>query len=206
MGLRSSCELARITAADVEETDRGMMWRVYSSKTKKIRKIPVSRAVAELAHQLMKTAPKGSGLPLFRNTMCRPRKRMTGVVRFLTIKAMLDWDKDPVKAWYSCYTYWHTFVHSMLSGYWTGGVGCFIETLAELIGDTPKVAFDHYGNVQRQIVGAVEELVQLVAFGSLAMQVPIGFRIEALRRHQMAVPPRAGSPFGLTAQHPSALW
>ena len=28
---------------------------------------------------------------------------------------------------------------------WTGGVGCTIETLAELIGDTPKVAFDHYG-------------------------------------------------------------
>jgi hypothetical protein len=33
----------------------------------------------------------------------------------------------------------------MLSGYWTDGVGCSIETLAELIGDTPKVAFDHYG-------------------------------------------------------------
>jgi hypothetical protein len=33
----------------------------------------------------------------------------------------------------------------MLSGYWNGGVGCSIETLAELIGDTPKVAFDHYG-------------------------------------------------------------
>ena len=25
------------------------------------------------------------------------------------------------------------------------GAGCSIETLAELIGDTPKVAFDHYG-------------------------------------------------------------
>ena len=33
----------------------------------------------------------------------------------------------------------------MLSGYWNGGVGCSIETLAELLGDTPKVAFDHYG-------------------------------------------------------------
>jgi hypothetical protein len=32
-----------------------------------------------------------------------------------------------------------------LSGYWNGGAGCSIETLAELIGDTPKVAFDHYG-------------------------------------------------------------
>jgi len=33
----------------------------------------------------------------------------------------------------------------MLSGYWNDGQGCSIETLAELIGDTPKVAFDHYG-------------------------------------------------------------
>jgi hypothetical protein len=33
----------------------------------------------------------------------------------------------------------------MLSGYWTDGVGCSIETLAELMGDTPKIAFDHYG-------------------------------------------------------------
>lgn len=70
---------------------------------------------------------------------------MTGVVRFLTIKKKLGWDMDPVKSKYSCYTCRHTFAHRMLSGYWTGGVGCSIETLAELIGDTPKVAFDHYG-------------------------------------------------------------
>jgi len=38
--------------------------------------------VAVLTRKLMKTAPKGSGLPLFRNTKGRPWKRMTGVVRF----------------------------------------------------------------------------------------------------------------------------
>jgi hypothetical protein len=32
-----------------------------------------------------------------------------------------------------------------VAGYWNSGVGCSIEVLAELIGDTPKVAFDHYG-------------------------------------------------------------
>ena len=41
------------------ETHRGMMWRVYSSKTKKTRKIPVVPQVADLARKLMKTAPKG---------------------------------------------------------------------------------------------------------------------------------------------------
>ncbi len=144
-GLRPFCELARITADDVEESQRGMMWRVYSSKTKKTRNIPVRPEVAKLARELMKTAPKGSGLPLLRNTRGKPWKRMTGVVRFIAIKEKLGWDRDDVKAKYSCYTCRHTFVHRMLSGYWTEGVGCSIETLAELIGDTPKVAFDHYG-------------------------------------------------------------
>ena len=144
-GLRPFCELAKLTADDVEESERGMMWRVYSSKTKKTRKIPVRPEAAKLTRQLMKTAPKGSGKPIFRNTQGNPWKRMTGVVRFITLKEKLKWDTDPVKGKYSCYSCRHTFAHRMLSGYWTDGVGCSIETLAELIGDTPKVAFDHYG-------------------------------------------------------------
>lgn len=144
-GLRPFCELATITADDVSETDRGMMWRVYSSKTKKTRKIPVRPEVAELTRRLIKTAPAGSGTPLLRNTQGRPWKRMNGVVRFIAVKKKLGWDKDPVKQKFSCYTCRHTYAHRMLSGYWTSGVGCSIETLAELIGDTPKVAFDHYG-------------------------------------------------------------
>ncbi len=144
-GLRPFCELARLTADEVEENGRGMMWRVYSSKTKKTRKIPVRPEVAELTRKLMKTAPRGSGVPLFRTSRGKPWTGMNGVVRFLDLKRKLGWDKDAVKKKYSCYTCRHTFAHRMLSGYWTNGVGCSIETLAELIGDTPKVAFDHYG-------------------------------------------------------------
>ena len=144
-GLRPFCELATITADHVDISDRGMMWRVYSSKTKKTRKIPVHADVAKLVRRLMATAPKGSGKPLFRNTRDEPWKRMTGVVRFLDLKRKLRWDVDPIKRKYSCYSCRHTFAHRMLSGYWNGGVGCSIETLAELIGDTPKVAYDHYG-------------------------------------------------------------
>jgi len=144
-GLRPFSELAQLTAEHVEESERGMMWRVYSSKTKKTRKIPVPNSVAALSRRLMATAPKGSGKPLFRNTQGNAWKRMTGVVRFLTLKQKLGWDQNAVKRGYSCYTCRHTFAHRMLSGYWNGGVGCSIETLAELIGDTPKVAFDHYG-------------------------------------------------------------
>jgi len=144
-GLRPFCELARLTAGDVVETERGMMWRVYSSKTKKTRKIPVRSDVAELSRRLIATAPQGSQSMLFRNTQGRPWKKVTGVGRFLNIKRKLGWDHDPIRKHYSCYTCRHTFAHRMLAGFRNDGVGCSIEVLAELIGDTPKVAFDHYG-------------------------------------------------------------
>jgi integrase len=144
-GLRPYCELARMTADEVEENPRGMMWRVYSSKTKKTRKIPVRAEVAELTRKLIETAPRGSKAPLFRNPEGNLWKKVTGVVRFIKIRRGLGWDKDPVRKKYSSYTCRHTFAHRMLSGYWNDGAGCSIETLAELIGDTPKVAFDHYG-------------------------------------------------------------
>ncbi|QDU47870.1 tyrosine-type recombinase/integrase [Gimesia panareensis] len=144
-GLRPFSELARLTAEDIEEHDRGMMWRVYASKTDKTRKIPVRPEVAELTRKLMKTAPKGSGKPIFRNTWGKPWKRMNGVLRFINLKKKLKWNEDPVKGKYSCYTCRHTFVHRMLSGYWTEGKGASIETVAELIGDTPTTTFRHYG-------------------------------------------------------------
>jgi integrase len=144
-GLRPFCELAKLTADDVEETKRGMMWRMLSTKNHKIRKIPVRPEVARLTRRLTKTAPSGSGLPLFRNVQGSRWKKVTGVARFLRLKRKLGWNADPLKSRYSCYSCRHTFAHRMLSGYWNGGVGCSIETLAELLGDTPKVAFDHYG-------------------------------------------------------------
>lgn len=144
-GLRPFCELARLTVDDVIETDRGMMWRVYSSKTQKTRKIPVRLDVADLARRLIAAAPKEFESTLFRNTQGRPWKKVTGVSRFLKIKRDLGWDRDPVRKSYSSYTCRHTFAHRMLAGYWNGGAGCSIEVLAELMGDTPKVAFDHYG-------------------------------------------------------------
>lgn len=144
-GLRPFSELAQLKAEDVHETDRGMMWRVYATKTKKIRKIPIRPEVAERTRELMKSAPEGSGSPIFRNTKGKPWKPSAGVFRFLDLKKKLGWNEDDIKKNYSCYTCRHTFAHRMLSGYWNNGVGCTIETLAELLGDTPKVAYDHYG-------------------------------------------------------------
>ena len=144
-GLRPFCELAKLTAEHIEETPRGMLWRVYSSKTKKTRKIPVRPEVAELTRQRLLTAPRGSGLPLFANPQGNPWKKVTCVARFVAIRRTLAWNNDPARKRYSTYVCRHTFAHRMLSGFWNGGTGCSIEVLAELMGDTPKVAFDHYG-------------------------------------------------------------
>ncbi|REJ69559.1 MAG: hypothetical protein DWQ31_04165 [Planctomycetota bacterium] len=143
-GLRPFCELAKLTAADVEMTPRGMMWRVYASKTDKTRRIPVRSEVAELTRKLIGSRPYDDAT-IFRNPQGNPWKKVTGVSRFLKIKRALKWDNDPVKKHYSTYGCRHTYAHRMLAGYWNDGVGCTIETLAELLGDTPKVAFDHYG-------------------------------------------------------------
>ncbi len=68
-----------------------------------------------------------------------------GVARLLALRKALGGADDSVRKQYRSYGCRRTFAHRMLSGYWDGGAGCSIETLAELIGDTPKVAFDHYG-------------------------------------------------------------
>ena len=144
-GLRPFCELARLTADDIVETERGMLWRVYASKTKKTRKIPVRSEVAELTRRLLRAVQENPGSSIFRNPQGRPWKKVTGVHRFLAIKRRLGWDQDPMRKHYSCYSCRHTYAHRMLAGYWNDGAGCTIEVLAELMGDTPKVAFDHYG-------------------------------------------------------------
>ncbi len=122
-----------------------MLWRVYSSKTKSTRKIPVRADVAELVRRLLAMAPRDPATTLFRNPQGNQWKKVTGVGRFLKIKRHLGWDRDPVRKHYSCYTCRHTFAHRMLAGYHNQGIGCTIEVLAELLGNTPKVAFDHYG-------------------------------------------------------------
>lgn len=144
-GLRPFCELARMTRRDIIEDGRGMIWRVYASKTKKTRVIPVRQDVAELTRSLLQRETPNPEDVIFRNPQGNPWKKVTGVSRFRKIRIKLGWDRDSIRKNYSCYSCRHTFAHRMLAGYWTEGGGCSIEVLAELMGDTPKVAFDHYG-------------------------------------------------------------
>jgi integrase len=144
-GLRPFCELAKLQASDVETTTRGMMWHVYSSKTKKRRKLPVRKEVAKLTTRLIARLASNSQLPIFRTIRKQAWTRCNGVNAFITLRKRLGWDRDPSKRKFSTYTCRHTFAHRMLSGFWNNSQGCSIEVLAELLGDTPKVAFEHYG-------------------------------------------------------------
>jgi integrase len=141
-GLRPFCELAQLTPAQVITSPRGMLWKVPSPKTGKTRVIPVQDAVAERTKRRLRAQDAGR---VFRNHQNNPWKKPTAGMYFREIRRALDWDRDPAKSQYTCYSCRHTFAHRMLSGYWNEGKGCSIETLAELLGDTPKVAFDHYG-------------------------------------------------------------
>ena len=94
----------------------------------------------------MAAAPQGSGLPLFRtatregvdegatgwsgSARCGRSWGGTGTRCGRSTRATRAGTRSPT---------------GCCRGYWNGGAGCSVETLAELIGDTPKVAFDHYG-------------------------------------------------------------
>jgi integrase len=102
-GLRPFSELTKLTADEVEETPREMMWRVYATKTTKTRKVPVRPEVAKLTRRPLKTAPRGG----------RPAPVSDGH------RAGVDqgaWG-DPVRKRYSTYSCPHTFAHRMLRGY-----------------------------------------------------------------------------------------
>ena len=146
-GLRPFCELARLTPRMVVNSSQGMLWKVYSSKTDKTRMIPVRQDVAERTRRIMCASKDG---PIFRNRHGNPWKKPTAGGIFRALRRSLGWELDPAKSQYSCYSCRHRFAHRMLSGYWNEGAGCSIEVLAELLGDTPKVTFDHYGREWRQ--------------------------------------------------------
>ena len=68
---------------------------------------------------------------------------MNGVNQFCALRKKMGWNDDSVRKEYSLYTGRHTFAHRILTGYYTGQP-CTIETLAALMGNTPKVCYDHY--------------------------------------------------------------
>ncbi len=155
-GARPFSELAKVTADHVQETEKGMVMRIKAGtdedghyrhkaakKTGKDRTIYLFPDVEDAVRTLMLRFPRGSGIPLFRTPRHKTWKKTNGVTSFCTIKKQLGWNKDPEKKHLSLYTCRHTFAKRILSGYYTGEPAS-IETLAGLMGNTPKVCWDHY--------------------------------------------------------------
>lgn len=141
-GARYGSELIKLTAAHVEETRKGMLWRFSAdeSKSHKLRTIYVAPEVAEMVRPLMKRYPHG---PLFRNQRGEPWTIDAMRRAFLRLKTRLAKKKiclDDDACMYSCR---HTFAKRTLGGYWTGKP-CTIEQLAGLMGNTRQVCWEHY--------------------------------------------------------------
>ena len=149
-GARPYSELAKVTADHIVETPQGMYYLLKArtsdgqhghksaKKTGKDRRIMLSDEMETITRELMQTAPKGSGIPLFRTTRGKAWKRCNCVQRFLGLKKKLKLPAD--RCMYTCR---HTFAKRTLSGYYTGK-SVTIEVVAGLMGNTPKVCWQHY--------------------------------------------------------------
>lgn len=157
-GARPFSELARVTAENVCEMDHGLVLRIKagtdeegnyrhksSRKTGKDRVIYLFPEAERMIEECVTRFPRGSDMPLFLTPKGRTWKRVNGVQHFCNARKSLGWDKDPEKRHLSFYTCRHTFARHVLSGYRTGQPAT-LETLAGLMGNTPKICWDHYAN------------------------------------------------------------
>ena len=145
-GARYGSEFVRLTAAHVEETDRGMIWRFSpdEAKTGKLRTIYVAPEIAEIVRPLVRRYPQG---PLFRNSRGKPWTIRALRCAFLRLRQRLDKSANAAErlpAGASLYGCRHTFAKRTLGGFWTGQPST-IEVLAGLMGNSRQIAWEHYG-------------------------------------------------------------
>jgi integrase len=157
-GARPYSELAKITAGHVVETEQGMYYLLKArnsdgghghktaKKTGKDRRIFLCPDMEKLTRKLIRSAPLGSGIPLFRSTRGRAWTRVNCVQRFCELRKKLNLPKD--RCMYTCR---HTFAKRTLAGYYTGQP-VPIEVLAGLMGNTPKVCWEHYARWADQYI------------------------------------------------------
>jgi integrase len=142
-GARPGCEFAKLTAKHVKDHGSRMEWvfQVGESKTKKLRTIRIADPeIIAIVRERIASDPKGR---VFRNTKGDNWTRTNLSEGFRRLIAKLgkqgvEFDDDVCI--YSCR---HTYAKRVLSGFWTGKT-TNIETLAELMGNSPQVCRDHY--------------------------------------------------------------
>ena len=140
-GYRPSCEFAVLTAAHVEETPNGQVWRFgeEESTTGRPRVVYVPSEIASVVRELMKRYPTG---PVFRNGSGQPWSRgLKDSFRGAAARVRrAGVELAPGSCLYSCR---HTFAKRTLGGYWTGKPAT-IEQVAGLMGNTRQICWDYY--------------------------------------------------------------
>ncbi|MGD9721512.1 MAG: tyrosine-type recombinase/integrase [Pirellulales bacterium] len=140
-GMRPGCEFAKVTAKHVQDdgTRIKISLSTTESKTKNQRIIFVADpATLATIRDMVKKYPSG---PIFRNGESKAWTVENMGKQFRALKeslARVSFDDDVVL--YSCR---HTYAKRVLSGYWSGKP-TNIETLATLMGNSPKICRDHY--------------------------------------------------------------
>ena len=149
-GCRPDIEFNSLEARHVEETPRGQRWHFPAAEAKgrkKSRTIYVAPEIAEITRQRIALHPTG---PLFRNERDDPWTLDGLQSAFKRLRGALDRLGVAYVKPLIPYTCRHTFAKRMLGGYW--GPAVTLEVLAGLMGNSPKVCWEHYAKWSSQYV------------------------------------------------------
>jgi len=147
-GARPDIEFASLEARHVEETPRGQRWRFPADKSKgreKERTIYVPEEIAGIVRKQMKKHRNG---PVFRNESGGPWTLDALESAFRRLKRRLHKMGIVPEEPFVPYTCRHTYAKRMLGGYW--GEPVTLEVLAGLMGNTPKICWEHYAKWSQQ--------------------------------------------------------
>jgi len=144
-GARPLSEFGRLEARHVEEHQRGQLWRFPAEEhktghlTHADRVIYVPAEIVGIVRQRIERHPRG---PLFRGANGGAWTRTSQGAAFRRLRKRLaakGIELDDDACFYACR---HTFAKRMLGGFW--GPAVTLEVLAGLMGNSPKVCWEHY--------------------------------------------------------------
>ena len=131
-------------ARHVEVDEKGNMVWWFSAKEAKVKSKPrvvrIPRCIVPLVEEAMQKHPTGK---LFRDSHGKPWTVDTLRGEFAKLRRRLLRQKVPIDKGDVMYTCRHTYAKRMLAGYWTGKP-LTIEFLAALMGNSPKICWEHY--------------------------------------------------------------
>ena len=139
-GARPIIEFASLESRHVEETARGQRWRFPAEESKgrqKARTIYVPEDIAVIVRKLIKRPG-----PVFRNERGQRWTRQALESAFRRLKRRLQREGMTPEEPFIPYTCRHTYAKRMLGGFW--GPAVTLEILAGLMGNTPKICWEHY--------------------------------------------------------------